>query len=127
MQIVFRFQDLVIFGNSLQQSLFRTVSWQKVANLNVPRTETLKNTNCCWSPNGRLIALAHDHHVSLYGVEVLANPPDGFSSSSGPTEAQHILVTSHPVVSLKWMHVGSPHPSVWDISEEESEADVSWR
>ena len=119
--------DLVIFGTSAQQSLYRTVSWQKVANVQ-PLKETLQKTNCCWSPNGRWIAVAHDHKVALYGVEHLANPPDGgFSSNTGPTEAQHSWELSHAVVALTWMHVGRPHPTAWSISEEESENDVSWR
>jgi hypothetical protein len=119
--------DLVVFGTSAQQSLFRTVSWQKVANIQ-PLKETSQKTSCCWSPNGRWIAVAHDNYVSLYGVEPLANPADGgFTSSTGPTEAQHSWETSHPVVSLSWMHVGRRHPTAWKISEEESEEDASWR
>jgi hypothetical protein len=130
--------DLVVFetSTSSQQSLYRTVSWQKVAS--IQREESASSSNninasgsncCCWSPNGRWIVVACDSQVSLYGVEPLANPPagGGFGSSNGPTEAQHSWSLAHPVIGLSWMHVGRPHPTAWKSSEEELEEEVSWR
>jgi hypothetical protein len=128
--------DLVVFGSSTSstQNLYRTVSWQKVAAINVEEAETQPQqqttTATCWSPNGRWIAVARDSLVSLHGVEPLANPPGGASfgsSSSAPTEAQHSWHTQHPVIGLSWSHVGRHHPTAWRASTEEEEDDVFWR
>jgi hypothetical protein len=127
--------DLVVFGSSTSstQNLYRTVSWQKVAAINVEESETQPpqqtTTATCWSPNGRWIAVARDSLVSLHGVEPLANPPGGasFGSSSTPTEAQHSWHTQHPVIGLSWSHVGQHHPTAWRASTEEEEDDVFWR
>lgn len=127
--------DLVVFGASTSptQNLYRTVSWQKVASINMEESETKKQEQgtsaTCWSPNGRWIAVARDCLVSLHGVEPLANPPGGanFGNSSGPTEAQHSWYTQHPVLGLAWSHVGRRHPTAWKASTEELEEDVFWR
>lgn len=131
--------DLIVFGSSAsQQSLYRTVSWQKVATINqdttasslesdAPDTATVPTTTC-WSPDGRWIVVANDSQVSLYGVEPLANPPGGATfTNSGPTEAQHSWKVSHPVIGLSWAHVGRPHPTAWTPSTDEIEENVYWR
>jgi hypothetical protein len=119
--------DLVVFGTSTakQQSLYRTVSWQKVASV-ASSSEAAPCTS--WSPNGRWIAMACDSQVSLYGVEILANPPGGFvPSTSASSEAQHAWTVSNLIIGLSWMHLGRPHPTAWKLTEEELEEEVSWR
>jgi hypothetical protein len=123
--------DLVVYGTSTasqQTSLYRTVSWQKVASITVPTSEQDFSSKTCWSPNGRWIAVATgDSQVSLYGVEPLANPPGGGSFGSSSTEAQHFWNLSHPIVGFSWAHVGRPHPTAWKSSEAELEEEISWR
>lgn len=119
--------DLILYGTSTtkQQNLYRTVSWQKVASITSP-SESPPCTS--WSPNGRWIAMACDSEVSLYGVEPLANPPGGFAATTSPaSEAQHKWTVSCPIVGLSWMHVGRPHPTAWDLTDEEREEEISWR
>lgn len=125
--------DLVMFGTSTskQQSLYRTVSWQKVASVSASSSSSSESTHCTssWSPNGRWIAVACDSQVSLYGVEALANPTGGFApaSASASSEAQHSWTVANPIVGLTWMHVGRPHPTAWKLTEDELEEEVSWR
>ena len=129
--------DLVVFGTSSTsaslQNLFRTVSWQKVASINLDESETASisesSSTVCWSPNGRWITVAKDSQISLYGVEPLANPSTGssFSGSSGPSEKNHSWRTRSPVIGLYWAHVGRPHPTAWKLTLEEEEEQTFWR
>lgn len=128
--------DLVVFGTSSTsmslQTLFRTVSWQKVASINLEESETAstdESSTVCWSPNGRWITVAKDSQVSLYGVEPLANPSSvsSFSGNSGPSEKNHSWRTQSPVISLYWAHVGRPHPNAWKLNVEEEEEQTYWR
>jgi hypothetical protein len=122
--------DLIVFGSSAhQQSLYRTVSWQKVATINQDSELPLsQDEKTCWSPNGRWVTVSYDHQVSLYGVEPLANPSGGVTfTNSGPTEAQHSWHSQHKVIALSWAHVGRLHPTAWKASEDELEDEISWR
>lgn len=127
--------DLVVFSTSTSasvQNLFRTVSWQKVASINLEESENASSNESsaiCWSPNGRWITVAKGPEVSLFGVEPLANPSTGtsFSGSSGPSEKNHSWKTKSPVINLYWTHVGRPHPTAWKLSLEEEEEQTFWR
>lgn len=131
--------DLLVYGTSAarhQQSLYRTMSWQKVASI-TPTNESASLEDAgaaaqhpavtCWSPSGRWIVVAIDKSISLYGVEPLANPPGGGAFSSEATEAQHSWTVDHPVTGLFWAHVGRAHPTAWKIVEDETEEELSWR
>ena len=133
--------DLIVFGSSpSQQSLYRTVSWQKVATINQDtassslkkdepsKADPTTKTTTCWSPDGRWIVVANDTKISLYGVEPLANPPGGASfNNNGPTEAQLSWDVQSPVIGLSWVHVGRHHPTAWKPSTDEVEDEVYWR
>jgi hypothetical protein len=145
--------------------LYRTISWQKVATIRQDHNDDNDNVNnddhkdvgsddpphghepptttttCCWSPSGRWIAVAMGHKVHLYGVELLANPPEGFTGGGGgataTTTVQHSLErrrgqgqggssSSSIVQGLYWAHVGRAHPTAWKMSQEEVEDALSW-
>jgi len=122
--------DLVLFGTSAssQHNIYRTVSWQKVASINPP--EESKGSSpalICWSPNGEWVALGSQKKMSLYHVEQLANPPSGMSFGNSATEDQHRLSLSHSVIGVSWVHVGRPHPTAWEPTEDELASQVTWR
>ncbi len=121
--------DLVVYETSSsrhQQQMYRTVSWQKVATITNEVEDDVQAVTC-WSPSGRWIAVARDKTVSLYGVELLANPPGGAGFSNEATEAQHSWTVDYPIKDLFWAHVGRSHPTAWRTCEDEREAELSWR
>jgi WD40 repeat protein len=134
--------DLCVYHTSTSTDipLYRTISWQRVATIRQDDTDTSSSTTttttttmtdpcsrCCWSPSGRWIAVARERNVHLYGVEPLANPPEGYSGSNEATAVQHGLESSAVVTGLYWAHVGRAHPTAWNISEDEAEDYLSWR
>jgi hypothetical protein len=102
--------DLVLLDQGGILSIYRTLSWQKVAAIlpATPRETTNKNGTTdkisghssssssstssslcfCWSPNGHWVAVANstpqECQISLYGVENLANPVAGVGGSAAP-------------------------------------------
>jgi hypothetical protein len=116
--------------------IHRAISWQKLATLPFHDNPA---TRCVWSPDGRQLAVAcgggaNNNHqktkvqVQLFGVESLSNPPATMGATS--TTPNHILEfesSEQEIVGLSWAHVGQPHPTAWTLTEEEREAQVSWR
>ena len=114
--------------------IHRVISWQKLATLPFPDHPA---TRCVWSPDGRQLAVAvacggenhHHQQVQLFGVESLSNPPATMGAAS--TAPDHILELPEQqhqeIVGLSWAHVGQPHPTAWTLTEEEREAQISWR
>jgi len=122
--------DLVVYNASTaihQHNLYRTMSWQKVAAITTETEDAPATTTTCWSPSGKWIAVANDKHVSLYGVEPVANPPGGGGFNSESTEAQHSWMVDQPVIGLFWAHVGRAHPKAWKSLEDQVEDEISWR
>ena len=121
--------DLVVYStsaNSHHQSLYRTLSWQKLATIAPDAEEPQGPCATCWSPSGRWIVVANDTLVSLYGAEPLANPPGGSGFASSGNEAQYSWKCQAPVQGLSWAHVGRSHPTAWEPREEEEEQETSW-
>jgi hypothetical protein len=122
--------------------IHRAISWQKLATL--PFNDN-PATRCVWSPDGRQLAVAttttacgannnnnnnQHHQVQLFGVESLSNPPATMGAAS--TTPNHIIELDYlpeqeMIVGLSWAHVGQPHPTAWTRTEEEREAQDSWR
>jgi WD40 repeat protein len=109
--------------------IHRAISWQKLATLPFHDNPA---TRCVWSPDGRQLAVAcANNQVQLFGVESLSNPPATMGAAS--TTPNHVLEFQWPeqqqqqIVGLSWAHVGRPHPTAWTLTEEEREAQVSWR
>jgi hypothetical protein len=143
-------------------SLHRTVSWQKLATIesagiSIVDEETIEGeagrddgittspsttaattstTHVCWSPDGRLLAVA-GATVELYDVEALASsnaqngdaveigrimtwkPTSNITSNNNNNNKQ-----PHVIRGMIWAHVGRPHPSC-KITEDEVEETVS--
>lgn len=132
--------DLCIYHTSASADipLYRTMSWERVATIRQEEKDasithqqqhSLSSAgHCCrWSPSGKWIAVAVQDQVHLYGVEPLANPPEGYASASEATQVQYSLVVSDSVTGLYWAHVGRAHPTAWNRSENEIEEELSWR
>jgi hypothetical protein len=128
--------------------IHRTVSWQRLATLSFEKHEGISRVT--WSPDGRHLALASSDRVLLYQVESLSNQTGSYGSSSlsgvetTPNHTLKILSTkdigvgekghhhhhhssSGRILGLTWAHVGRPHPTAWKISEDQVEAQISWR
>ena len=107
--------DLIVLAIGDALWIHRTVSWQRLATW---KQEDCQVRTVCWSPDGRSLAVAlSDGTVALHCVEAL--------SSEEETGAMHTIALPH-VVSLRWAHVGRPHPT-WVLSEQEMERELTWR
>jgi uncharacterized membrane protein YgcG len=125
--------------------IHRTVSWQKLATLTYDKDTEMGATHVCWSPDGRLLAVAlAQSKVILYPVESLSNQGSAnggasggagggfaFGSTGGSDALSHhtldLSLLSSRIVGLTWAHVGRPHPTAWKLSQDQVEDQVSWR
>lgn len=123
-------------------NIHRSVSWQTVATVTAGGADDEVPKHAVWSPDGKYWAVAtepassEDENnsnsssgsttISLYNVETLSNHADAppFFSFQVVKEGEG---DESSVLGLSWHHVGRPHPTAWNISEDAVEEQVSWR
>ena len=113
--------------------IHRILSWQKLTAF------TLKDaaTFVAWSPDGRQVAMAQTtNQVSLYQVEALSKQNGTTAAATTTTTAHsdmdgtpphHTFTVDYPVTNLSWVHVGRPHPTAWNATQNQIEQELSWR
>ncbi len=146
---------LVQAKNNSSLVIYRSLSWQKVADIVLP--ESLGDSgegaatngddsllSYCWSPNGQCVAVARDSNIFLYGVESLVTTSGAPSSGSSnadwtidvqgepkqgklPVDGETSDELTSNVLALHWVHVGKYHPTAALPSAAEEEREVSWR
>ena len=140
---------LVQAKNNSSLVIYRSLSWQKVADIVLPESlgdagEGAANSgddsllSYCWSPNGQCVAVAQESNIFLYGVESLVTasgaPSSGSSNATwtidiqgGPKQGKPNNELPSNVLALHWVHVGNYHPTAALPSAAEEEQEVSWR